>query len=224
LASLNLGISEGTNLTQPIELNSAFFLILAGWIVALYIMLTYVSEKISLVGIYHKLKSPANPNGESFFHKIAAISKCNFNLTYPSAAAYFVVIRTTIPDITVNDASVLSLLVTLATLLVLRILANPCECTKPNICSFYENSIEDALLDSNKERVLSFFYAFICTSMILGLIVLSYGLLKGDTGIFIGTFDLLNFMIITISYLVALFIFTLLGELILKYCVPIRKI
>ncbi len=196
------------------------FLIFIAWLAVLYILLTFVSEKISLVGLYHKLKSPKNPGGESLTDKIVAISKCNFNLTYPFAASYYVVIRTTITGIDINDASILSLIITLSTLLVLRILANPCARTKPNICKYYNESKEIEYINLHKERVLSLFYAFICTAIILGLIVMSYNLMM-NIRIPLGTFNLLNFMEIAISYFVALFISTLIGELILKYCPPI---
>lgn len=194
-----------------------------GWLIILPVSLVFVSEKISLVGIYHELKSPATPTGESLQNKIIAITKCNFNLTYPFAASYFVVIRATIDGIDTNNASILSLLVTLVTLVTIRVIANPCEYIKPNVCKFYNSNREKDLIDLHKERVLSCFYSFICTSIILGMIVFSYNLLM-NIKIPLGTFNLFNFMTIALSYLIFLFIATLIGELILKYCTPLRRV
>jgi hypothetical protein len=185
--------------------------------------LTFVSDKISLVGMYHKLKSPTNPKGESLTDKIIAIYWCNFALTYPFAFSYFYLIRTTVSGIDINDASILSLLITLATLLVLRILANPNQYTKPNICNFYDKTEENDLIDLHRERVLSLFYAFICTTIILGFIYFSYNLLMNIQAP-LGTFNFLTFMEIVIIYFTALFSSTLLGELILKCYPPIKTI
>jgi len=98
------------------------------WVILLPILLFHVSDEISLIGLYHNLKTKQE-EGEPFFEKLKKIGKCNAYLSLPLIFSFSIVIKSTIgtfiKTIEVIDAFKLSLPITLVTLLALRILANP---------------------------------------------------------------------------------------------------
>ena len=66
--------------------------------IILFATITYISNRISLLGIYHKLKSSENPNGEEFLNKVVEVSKCNFLLAFPMGFAFYIIIIQNIPN------------------------------------------------------------------------------------------------------------------------------
>lgn len=202
-------------------------LIFGFWIVMLPIILIFVSEKISLVGLYHALKSN-DGGGETFVTKLTKIGKCNAYLSLPFIFSFFIVIQTTVNEIDATDAFLLSLPMTLVALFALRLLSNPSKDHKPKLCRFYGGDKENQIVDLHKERLLSFFYSFICAAAIILLVMWSYNVLINMTVEGLITFfkpmGFIEFSSIFLIYLSCLGIFTLVGEFILIIFPPIRTV
>ena len=59
-------------------------------------------------------------------------------------------------------------------LLMLRILANLCTFFVERMCKHYDDNDKNYIIDQYHEKVLSFFYSFICAAIILLLIIESH--------------------------------------------------
>lgn len=145
------------------------------WLLFYPSILHYVSQKISLIGVYHELKK-SNPNGEPFLRKFCEISKCNLVLSLPIILSFYIIILTTNSAVGSKNAFLLSLPFAIVSLSTARVLSNPCMLTKPSLAKFHEPEVGDEIIKLHKERMISFFFSFICTSMILLLIFFSYGI------------------------------------------------
>lgn len=145
------------------------------WLLFYPSILHYVSQKISLIGVYHELKS-SNATGEPFLRKFCEISKCNLVLSLPIILSFYIIILTTNSSLGSKDAFLLSLPFAIVSLSTARVLSNPCMLTKPSLAKFHDPEAGDEIIKMHKERMISFFFSFICTSMILLLIFFSYGI------------------------------------------------
>jgi hypothetical protein len=192
-------------------------LIILGWLVILPPTLYWISEKISLVGVYHDL------DGEKLKDKTVKIFCCNFHLSFVFIFCSSVVIRETFDGIELMDAFVLSLPMTLASLLTLRILSNPSEHIKPRLCSFHAEEKGSMIIDQHKERILSFFYSFMGASVLILLIIFSNNVLM-DATLKLPNFDCEQYLIILLVLIVGLGLTTLIGEYVLKKFPPIETI
>jgi hypothetical protein len=151
------------------------FIIFLIWLLFYPSILHYVSQKISLIGVYHELKR-SNPKGEPFLRKLCEISKCNLVLSLPIILSFYIIILTTNSSLGSKDAFLLSLPFAIVSLSTARVLSNPCMLTKPSLAKFHDPEAGDEIIKMHKERMISFFFSFICTSMILLLIFFSYGI------------------------------------------------
>lgn len=193
------------------------FLILLGWLVVLPPTLHLISEKVSLVGVYHDL------DGEKLEDKIVKIFVCYFHLSFVFIFCSSVVIRETFDEIELMDAFVLSLPMTLASLLTLRILSNPSKHVKPRLCGFHGENKESTIINQHKERILSFFYSFLGASVLILLMIFSNNVLM-DATLKPPAFDCEQYLIILLVLTVGLGMITLIGEYILKKFPPIESI
>lgn len=193
------------------------------WIITLPSVLIIISEKLSLVGLYHKLKSSTNPTGETPFEKITKIVKCNFYLSIPFMVTFILILENVL-NVLGKDTYILSFLLTLSTLLVLRILLNPSEPFQTHIDRLSGIYKRDDIICFHKERIISFFYSFIGVTVIILMVTLSYRVLIdlriGKTFMSldnIGYKESLGFFLI---YMLSLVIFALIGELFLYFSPP----
>lgn len=197
------------------------------WAILLPSILFLVSEKISLIGLYHELET-YQKKGEPFLTKFKEISKCNAYLSFPFIFSFFIVIRSTVNKMEVVDTFILSLPITLITLLALRVLSNPSKYFKPNLCHYHRPDKEDEIIDLHKERILSFSYSFICAALVVLLIIWSYNILDDMRLeiIFVplGSLGFTDFSKLFLLYLFCLGISTLFGEAILKMFPPIKTV
>lgn len=137
----------------------------------------YVSQQVSLIGVYHKLKDQ-HVGGETFLEKFCKISKCNILLSIPIIITLYIIIGYSPADFQPKDAFFLSLPIAIILLSATRLLSNPSKITKPSLCKFcpvYGNV--DEVIKLQKERIISFFFSLICTTMVLMLTLLSYSIL-----------------------------------------------
>ena len=185
------------------------FLIILGWLVVLPPTLNWISEKISLVGVYHNL------NNEKIEDKFIKIFRCNFHLSFVFIFCSYLVIQGTFDKIELMDIFVISFPMTLSSLLTLRLLSNPSEHIKPQLCSIHKDENESMIINQHKERILSFFYSFMGASVLVLLIIFSNNVLMGAT-LKPPEFDYKQYLVIFLTFIGGIGITTLIGEYILK--------
>lgn len=150
---------------------------------------------------------------DSDFERYVKVFRCNAYLSILLIHSFSVCIRSAVgtnATITFN----LTLVMTLATLFVLRILSNPTQQIIPFILHIYQDHEINEAVEMYRERLLSFYHAFICSSMMILLIIYSYNLLIGGVTTYI--FNKMNISLGIITYLLGLLITTYLGERLLK--------
>jgi len=200
-------------------------LIALTWITFFFTTLHVISQLISHIGVYHKLGNGENTT-EKFRYKFLRICYYNGLLSFPLIFSINIVIQTTLDKVDANIAFYLSLPITLTSLIAIRLLANPSELLRPSLCRFYDALKQDELVDLHKERIISFFYSFICAAIVLLLIILSYHIFMNRPldELKIPGLSCVEFAQALIIYIISLSISTLIGEVILKYIPPIRDI
>jgi len=196
-----------------------FILLIIGWIVILPMSIYFLSEKIWVLGIYHTSGS------EERIIRIQKVIIANAYLSIPTIVSFFIVITNTVSNITGIDALLMSLLISLTSIFSIRLLANPSDFIKPAICSFFPKKDETNLLLQHKERIMSFFYSFICAAFIILFIIFSANIFMGEN-IFLleGSINPFNALVVMLSYGLGLLSITLLSEYILEKCPPIDQI
>jgi small neutral amino acid transporter SnatA (MarC family) len=186
--------------------------------VGIFISLKILSDFVTCIGIYHSLTD------EKFLKKYLKILKYNFLLSLPFMFAFYIFIDQILP---ISDGINIFSLAAAATIVILinmRILANPTTHTRPIECLFHPN--DDQEVSKIKERILSFYYAFISISVItIAIMVVHNQVFLSDSNVDIQVAlrqeDILYSLI---SYCVILSIFTLLGECLLRFLDPIIKV
>lgn len=214
------------------------------WLVSLPKILLVISDKVSLLGMYHSLKSGHTGDEiETFASKVGCVFSCNIALSLPFIIAYYVTLTTTIEAQNVGATTILSLsgLFTLVTLGMMRILANPTQrFFQPSmLLQVTEKEPERAtrlrkrVIDLHKERIESFFFSFTSAAVVLLLISGSFDLfityssvpVEGSSIFFVSldAMTLEEFGKIFLVYSGGLMFSTWVGEMILKYLVPLRQ-
>lgn len=188
-------------------------------LILLFITFTFISNRISLLGIYHKLKTEENPYGEPFLKKVVEVVKCNFLLAFPMAFAFYILMIQNIPSSDTQKAILVSMGLSLVTLTIMRIIANPCEYIKPLICERDGQRTEDHL-KNHKERMLSFFFAVIGGSALLVLGLFCYNLLQNQSFV-LPAFSRDDFVYVFILYTALIILISLVGEIILLIFKPL---
>lgn len=187
------------------------------WFIFFFSSLYGLSQIISLIGVYH------SPNTEKFPQKLWKIVKCNGALSLPIIFAINLLIQTSLSDADEKAGFFLSLPITALFLMVIRILSNPSRTLKPSCCQHYSDKTDKLnVIATHKERVLSFVYAFVISSVTILLLLFGYYYLMGMP------FDRLEMPQLTrieiikcfVAYSFTLGLATLLGELVLKVWPP----
>jgi len=200
-------------------------------------ILFFISEQISLTNIYHRYKTEEN-EGEYFKEKLLKMCACNFNLTVPVILSFMFIVKNTMPSSNFSSdlGFIVSLILTLGTLVSLRILSNPTnQGFKPKLITYFKNSADKSeQLKIYKERMSSFFFSFISATLLFILVAFFYGVTVGYTQIEEYMSIVLNpttihfpwydFGLLFLCYTVLLVGFTAWGELILKRYVPLLQL
>jgi hypothetical protein len=194
------------------------FLLSLFWLVIFFAALYGFSQVISLIGVYHTSEV------EKFPQKLWEIGKCNGALSLPLIFALNLLLQTSLPVVDEKKGFYFTLPITVLSLMIIRIQANPSKSLKPSHCQYYTNHEEKlSTVVLHKERILSFVYAFIISAIIILLLLFSYDALMHLP------FDRLKMPSLScdeivesfIAYLLSLGAATLLGELILIVRPPI---
>jgi len=197
-------------------------------------ILLMISHLISLIGLYHKLiPTTVGEKTEPFWTKYFSVFACYTFLTLPFFLGYILLLMSTFRELSIQSLTMIALTFTLITLVVMRIITNPTKkFFKPGLL-LYVNERNPAklkkkkrgIIENHKERMMSFFFAFISTAFILliiwGLVGLYQFIQSPQTSqIPIDSSLILFFFEVLLFYIVMLLIFTLVGELILKELTP----
>lgn len=187
-------------------------------------ILYYVSQQVSLIGIYHK-SDKEHRNGEPFFEKFLKISKCNIFLSIPIITTLYLIIAYSPTNLEPKNSFFLSLPISIVVLSTARVLSNPSKLTRPSLCKFCDvYGGLDTIVKLHKERIISFNYSLICTTMILMLILFSYSILF-DLPLKITGITPYQASEAVLAYFVILEIVTFVIELLLsKYLPPLFRI
>lgn len=150
------------------------------WLLFFPLSIYWVSEKIALCGIYHKVDSFFRDKSddtikECLIDKLCMILTANIYLSFPFIIAYYVVIDNTLAlnsDIATKEIALFAFMLTLVSLLAIRFLANPPNFLSSKIPFLYPTTEKKEVQKALNERIVSFFHSFICAAlMILGILV-----------------------------------------------------
>jgi hypothetical protein len=200
-----------------------------------------ISQAISHIGIYHKLKNSVTGIGETFWTKVCKVFKWNFLLTIFIFFTIINIIQPStdsvqkFPSFTQIDVAFLcATMIIPGYLLSLRLLANPGDwiINLPFKGRFTQSETFTESVKIFKERILSFYFSLIGVVFMYILIKFLYeGVISvSNTDVFSSNFiadyipHLPILIIALIPYLIALALTTIVGELILKYAEPIEQI
>ncbi|MHC1572482.1 MAG: hypothetical protein ACXQTM_08170 [Methanosarcinales archaeon] len=202
------------------------------FVIVIFVSLKVLSDTVSTIGIYHATKKNSMhaskiKSFEDFTTKLIKICWYNYLLSFPFVIAFYVFISQLIPTSGMTNSFMLSASMTIVMLFNARILSNPTHKIKPIEYSFHSN--EDELMNEMKkikERILSFFYAFLSISVLTIVVMVIYEnvVLKEQLKNLDLTFALNDVTSLIITYIFLLGIFTLIGEVILRWLDPILQI
>jgi len=212
----------------------SLYIIFPLWLLFFPLSIYWISEKIALCGIYHKVdsifrdKSKDTIIKECLIDKFRMIVAANMYLSLPFIISYYVVIDNTLAldsGIGTEEIALLAFILTLVSLLVIRLLSNPPNFLLSKILCLYPTNERDNAQKILNERIISFFHSFICAAIIILGILLSANITLGNdvliknpemSFVFLGT--------IVAIYSLNLIFFTLILELILHLFPPIIQI
>ena len=198
---------------------SANFLIAVSIWFFLPAILYYVSQQVSLIGVYHKF-THQNARGETFFEKFCKICKCNILLSLPIITTLYIIIGYSPASFVPRDAFFISLPIAIILLSSVRVLSNPSKLTKPSLCKVCQiYGGMDEVIKLHKERIIAFLYGTICATMMLMLVLSSYSVLF-DRPLELTGISSLEAAEAVLLYFIILGIITLITELALAKIAP----
>ncbi|MCK4798952.1 MAG: hypothetical protein KAT05_16375 [Spirochaetes bacterium] len=186
-------------------------------VIIVYISLKILSDYVSCIGIYHSIGKD-----EDFSNKFLKILRYNFNLSLPFLFGFYFFVEQLISTSNVEQIFIISASITLIILFNARLLSNPTKYTKPIECGFIDEPLNEIL--KIKERMLSFFFAFVAISVITIVIKIIHIQLFYTGGHNIDINFTMGFFILVVAYCGFLFALTLVGEIILYRFEPIAQI
>lgn len=242
-------------------LDITWILIFIIWLVALQCSMLIVTERISLLGIYHPVYSDSakkrdivncffkdltknikyvlhisrntecnkvpNKYAESFYTKFMIVLKINFVLSIILLITYVIVISSALalePSIDYHLFCFAAVL-TLVTLITIRLLANQSNFLLYNTVKMPAGKTKEEIATDRNNDTISHFNTFICTAMMLLLIIASSGLIspKYTHSLDIPKYELLSYGCVVGYYLIVLPISTFFVELFFLFSPPINK-
>lgn len=215
---------------------SYWYIIFPLWLLFFPLSIYWISEKIALCGVYHKVdslgfrrnKSEDKIKEEYLIDKFFMILAANMYLSLPFIISYYIVIDSTLGKnnaIASKEVAFLAFVLTLVSLITIRFLANPPDFLSSRIPSLYPPEKKDEVQSILNERIISFFHSFVCAALIILGILLSANITL-DSSIFIKNPEMsfLFFGEIVIIYSLGLMVLTFLLEILLYYFPPTTQI
>lgn len=203
------------------------------WLLFFPLSIFWISEKIALCGIYHKVdhffrdQSEDTIKNECLIDKLRMILSANIYLSFPFIISYYVVIDSTLSSksITTEEIALLAFMLTLVSLFAIRFLATPPSFLSSKIPPLYPTIEKEEVQKALNERIVSFFHSFVCATLIILGILVSAKIIVGTAILesnpemryeFLGT--------IVVIYSFSLILLTTILELTLYYFPPIIQI
>ena len=208
------------------------YLVFPLWILFFPLSIFWISEKIALCGIYHKVdsffKDKSEIKKECLIDKLRMILSANIYLSFPFIISYYVVIDSTLSlnsDITTEEIALLAFMLTLVSLFTIRFLASPPNFLSSKIPLLYPTTEKEEVQKALNERIVSFFHSFVCAAlMILG--ILASAKITVDTAVLASSPEMSYMFLgeIVAIYSFSLILLTTILELTLYYFPPIVQI
>lgn len=182
--------------------------------VTLYCVLPWLSEKISLIGLYHK------NNGNKTNERFQKIVATYVYVSIPLLASYIIILQ----SLQVGIDLIVSFIViatTMTTLVVIRIHGNPTQ-NAVNIKRIFDKSRQYEIIEQHRERILSFIFSLISAQVVVGLLSFGYGVYQGNTYSF--SVDSGTILFFSLFYIAGILFIGWAGEYYLKRHPPINSI
>ena len=190
-----------------------YLLIVFLWL-SLPLVLFFVCEKVSYLGLYHKVRSNSGNNGELFLTKLYKVCTCNVYLSLPVMLAIYAIMVTSIKNPTYVNFNYVILLGTLVIILLARVAVNPGIFVVKGINSRYNDISLEKLAHKQKDLMQSFFHSFVCASILVLIIVMTHDILNEENVILSAHHNTTSISLVKSFFLFygSLLFITLLGE------------
>lgn len=151
-----------------------------GWALALPSSMLIVTDKLSLLGVYHTVDVKWDlfnfeRNGmEKFFEKFMMVLRANFILFLLFMPIYYMVINGELEKNTLSSDQIFcfSSILTLVSLLTIRLLANQSNFFTVNVRKLPPQKKLEEYVKERNEKTISHFHTLVCTTlMVLGIII-----------------------------------------------------
>lgn len=204
------------------------------WTIFLFKLINYSSNQITSLGIYHSIdKTEDCETTEQLWLKVIRVAAINVNLSPLFIIAYYYILTSALKSNLTTTTVIFSSVFTLITIVILRLSANPSEkhCY-PDVIQHVtiadlekRNKRINKILDTYKERILSFYFSFVCATLILASITFVFSIMTEDLSSIqiVYGFNLPDLGLVFILFLIGLILFTAIGEISLYKLDPIRK-
>jgi hypothetical protein len=203
-----------------------------------------VNSHTAKLATYHEGKSKFNNKGENFFLKCFLVFVSYLNLSMPVFfSIYISIILMPTPDnLTLDEAKLYydavifyTFVGTLVFLFIMRFLTNPTRENYLILLKFRRVRLDNKLFEDIrifKERILSFFFSYICITLIIAIFYFivclrasqSLGGFESKIVRFIPIIDQTTLIVYTIAFFTALILFTIVIEMVLWMDHPIIKL
>lgn len=181
---------------------------------SLYYSIPWLSEQISLLGLYHRRGAETiHSRRKKVFRRYASIS-------VPLMGSYLVILWSL--NIPINIFTTLIVIsISTITLLIIRIHGNPSRDSIP-VVALFSGRQKRSIIEQHRERVLSFIFGLICTQLIVSTLAIGYVMALGKVYEF--QIDYVTVSVFTFAALIALVIITYYGENYLIHNPPENRI
>jgi hypothetical protein len=239
-----LGIFNPVVLIASSLISGFIFIIIAAFLVVslatflmFYGLIPGISRAVSKLCIYHKLKTDTNEEGETLWKKIILVFAYNFLLTLPMLLTILYLLNPSTLKINeqftgIDIGFIIALSMIPGLFITLRLIGNPTQygisflkgyfvVTKP----FFGNPSE---IQKIKDDISSFYSTLIIATILFLLLLYCSDYFSSHSYLtffyrYIPSISPMEFSWYIIGYLGTLFIVTIIGEIILKQCVPLDR-
>lgn len=211
VSTLSQNIPISPDFPIPIWLIVIFIICSFGFL--LYFALPFLSEQVSLLGIYHNLSR------ENIKIKRKRVSKIYFFISIPLIGSYWLILLTLSIPIDIWT-SILVISTTMVTLLIIRVHGNP---SADGICiiPFFPIEKKEEIIEQHRERILSFLFSLIAVQLIIAL--LGFGYMTMLNKKYVVDVQPVTILVFIFVYIVGLFAITYYGEYHLENNPPSNK-
>lgn len=184
-----------------------------------------INEALSRLAIYHAPKTQYNCHGEPFYIKVWKV----FTFYVFLSIFFFVAILVTMrfSGITNLDGAVISSEIgTIFLLIIIRLLLNPT--SDIHLKGIYPKESREGAIKIFKERIVSLFFSYLCITWMIFILYLLVNIgvnIRTSLDYFVppDLFDLSSISLVFFSYIISLFVLTLITEGFLRWRLPIDQ-